>query len=124
MRSGGAAVDGERAWHNARRTQMARVRAARAPIAAKPQRRPLVCAKRPNERSEREPRGEGASRGRQRQNHTRPLLAPRSAADALGRRERWPRDSSRQKAQRARAHGRRLLARGRAGNPWDTAEGR
>ena len=33
-----------------------------------------------------------------------------------GRRERWPRASSRQQAQRPRAHRPRLLARGRAGN--------
>lgn len=122
--SGDAAAAGELACEWAQRPQGTRVREARAPIAAKPQRRPLVCAKRPNERSEREPRGECASRGRQRQNNPRPLLAHRSAADAPGRRERWPRDSSRQKAQRARAHRGRLLARGRAGNPWDTAEGR
>ena len=64
VRSGRAAAAGEPAWRKARRTQRTRVRAARAPIAAKPQRRPLVCAKRPNERSEREPRGECASRGR------------------------------------------------------------
>ena len=106
---------GEGAGWGAARAEGVRARSARANCgeAATP---PRTCAKRPNERSEREPRGEGASRGRHRPNDPRPLLVPRSAADAPGRRERWPRDSSRQKAQCARAHRRRLLARGRAGN--------
>lgn len=83
-RSPGAAPARRKVGHMAQRAHRPRVRAARAPIAAQPQCRPLVRAQRTNERSEREPRGEGASRGRHRQNDPRPLLAPRSAADNRG----------------------------------------